>query len=124
MFTGAKLIEVTPSSILYHRADVIYSWFYLTGKLQELKENAKNNQNKNLITPNQNGNNENNGKKLDENEAEKMLDIFVKNSGKTEIEENKLVDLFKKFGGKKNDIINNLVNNNKLIDNNGIYEIM
>ena len=106
---GAKLLEATSSSVLYHRADVIYSWFYLTGKLQELKENARTNQNNNnqklLINQNGDNNNDKNGKKLDESEAERMLDVFVRNSGKTEIEENKLLDLFKKFGGKKKDII-------------------
>ena len=115
---GAKLLEATSSSVLYHRADVIYSWFYLTGKLQELKENSRVNQNNNqklLVNQNGDNNNDKNGKKLDESEAERMLDVFVKSSGKTEIEENKLLDLFKKFGGKKKDIpyfLNNSTNKN------------
>ena len=36
---GAKVIPVSSSFVLYHRADVIHSWLYLTGKLKELKDN-------------------------------------------------------------------------------------
>ena len=34
----AKIVPISCSFVLYHRADVIHSWLYLTGKLQELKE--------------------------------------------------------------------------------------
>ena len=32
---GAKLIKSNCSYVLYHRANVIHSWLYLTGKLKE-----------------------------------------------------------------------------------------
>ena len=34
------------------------------------------------------------------------------------------MNLFNKFGDNKKDIINKLIDNNKLVDNDGIYEIM
>ena len=40
---GAKIIPVPCSNVLYHRADVIHAWLYLTGKLTELKNNQRDN---------------------------------------------------------------------------------
>ena len=36
---GAKILSVPCNNVLYHRTDVIHSWLYLTGKLNELKNN-------------------------------------------------------------------------------------
>ena len=121
---GAKLLEANCSSVLYHRADVIYSWFYLTGKLQDMKNNAKSEKNNNVVKENNNNSINVNYTKINEDDPIKMLENYEKSSGNREIEENKLLDLFKKFGAKRNEIINYLVNNNKLIENNGKYEIM
>ena len=72
------------------------------------------------------GNNYNNNEvtKNNENEAGSLLENYVKKESKTDISENAIMNLFKKFGDKAKDIINKLIDNNKLVDNDGTYEIM
>ena len=123
---GAKIVSVNSSYVLYHRADVIHAWLYLTGKLQELKDNhiqniteeakkiAEGNNYKNGV-----GNSNNN-----DSEAISMLENYVKKENKNDIGQDAIMELFKKFGDKKKDIINKLIDNNKLVDNDGTYEIM
>lgn len=121
---GAKLIKSNCSYVLYHRANVIHSWLYLTGKLKE-----KNNHN---ISGNKNeekntsfaGNYGNSSEKKQLNEYEEAMNILNNYAKKDNmIKEGKLEDLFRKFGSKIKDIINKLIDNNKLIENDGEYEI-
>ena len=122
---GAKIVAVNCSYVLYHRADVIHAWLYLTGKLQELKENHIQNsaeEAKKIATGNiskSNGVNNNN-----ENEAVNMLENYVKKENKNDISQEAIMNMFLKFGDKRKDIINKLIDNNKLVDNDGTYEIM
>ena len=125
---GAKIVAVNCSYVLYHRADVIHAWLYLTGKLQELKENHIQNsaeEAKKIAEGNNYKNNSgSNIKENNENEAVTMLENFVKKENKNEISQDAIMNLFNKFGDNKKDIINKLIDNNKLVDNDGIYEIM
>ena len=50
--------------------------------------------------------------------------IIEKKNNKNEIENNQINSLFKNFGNKIKDVINNLINDNKLIETDGGYEIM
>ena len=116
---GAKIMPITSSFVLYHRADVIHAWLYLTGKLQELKEAKEQNiqeEAKMIAIGNSNKNNM-------INEAISLLDNFAKR-GKNEINEKEIMNLFKKFGNKSKEIIRTLIDDSKLVDNDGVYEIM
>ena len=110
---GAKLIPTDANFVLYHRANVIHSWLYLTGKLQEGK-----------ISERYSGQGYYTSSKNDLEEAAKILDMFVRKEGKSIINEGKLYDLLKKFGSKEKDVINKLLGNNKIIENLGGYEIL
>ena len=115
---GAKLIKTSCNNVLYHKANVIHSWLYLTGKLNELKENQVQNsaQEAKMIAME---NNNNNGYGYNN-----MKNTPVKNSGDRDIKKKgKIEELFGKFGNKIKDIINKLIENNRLIENDGEYEI-
>ena len=124
---GAKIVSVNCSYVLYHRADVIHAWLYLTGKLQELKENHVQNSadeaKKIAMGNNYKNNNVQNNTNI-ENEAMVLLENYVKKENKNEISHGAIMDIFKKFGDKSKDIINKLIDNNKLVDNDGTYEII
>ena len=121
---GAKIVAVSCSDVLYHRADVIHAWLYLTGKLQELKENNLQNTADEAKKIAMGNNNRNNMINNNESEAITLLEKYVKKENKNDISQNDINNLFKKFGDKTKDIINKLIDNNKLVDNDGIYEIM
>ena len=131
---GAKIIEVPCSNVLYHRADVIHAWLYLTGKLGELKENQVQSsaEEAKLIAMGQN-NYSNNGMKYtpEKNQAEKemkdavnLLENYAKKNNKNEIGSVQINSLFKNFGNRAKDIINKLINDNKLIETDAGYEIL
>ena len=128
---GAKIISVGSSFVLYHRADVIHAWLYLTGKLQELKDNQLLNtaeEAKMLASGNNNFNNQKNTPnknkdELDYKEALKLLENYSKKE-KNEIGKDEIKNLFKKFGNKCQSIIDKLIDNNNLIDTDNMYEIM
>ena len=120
---GAKLIKSNCNYVLYHRANVIHSFLYLTGKLKEKSGNA--------YISNKNGNEKNwelssNYKKRNEsNDMEEAINILNEYAKKdSQIKTGKLEELFKKFGTKTKDIINKLISDNKLIDNDDFYEII
>ena len=122
---GAKIVAANCSYVLYHRADVIHAWLYLTGKLQELKENHVQNtaeEAKRIATGNISKNNAENNN--NESEAVNLLENYVKKSNKNDITQEAIMNMFLKFGDKRKDIINKLIDNNKLVDNDGTYEIM
>ena len=129
---GAKIIPVSSSFVLYHRADVIHSWLYLTGKLQELKENQLTNtteEAKMIAMGNNNVNNQrntpvkDNKDERDFKDAVAILDNYIKR-GKNELKKNEIQNIFKKFGNRADKIIKQLIDENKLIDNDGVYEIL
>jgi len=131
---GAKIISVPCSNVLYHRADVIHAWLYLTGKLNELKKNQVQNSAEEArmlaMGKNTGGNNgtrntpiKNQGER-DMRDAVNLLENYRKKNNKNEIENNQIYSLFKNFGNKIKDVINNLINDNKLIETDGGYEIM
>ena len=128
---GAKIIQVGSSDVLYHRADVIHAWLYLTGKLQELKDNQiQNTADEAKMIANSNKNNNLRNTPIKDNKDERkfreaisMLENYNKKVNKNEISYNEINNLFKKFN-KKKDIIKKLIDENKLIDNDGNYEIM
>ena len=129
---GAKIIPVSSSFVLYHRADVIHSWLYLTGKLQELKENQLTNtteEAKMIAMGNNNVNNQrntpikDNKEERDFKDAVAILDNYIKR-GKNELKKNEIQNIFKKFGNRADKIIKQLIDENKLIDNDGVYEIL
>ena len=129
---GAKIIPVSSSFVLYHRADVIHSWLYLTGKLQELKENQLTNtteEAKMIAIGNNNVNNQrntpikDNKEERDFKDAVAILDNYIKR-GKNELKKNEIQNIFKKFGNRADKIIKQLIDENKLIDNDGVYEIL
>ena len=133
---GEKIMAVPCINVLAHRADVIHSWLYLTGKLNELKENQVQNsaQEAKMIAMENNNNNgygynnmkntpvKNNGDR-DVKEAISLLDNYSKRYNRNEISYEQINSLFKKFGKKLGDIINKLIINNKLIDNDNGSEI-
>ena len=130
---GAKIIPVGSSYVLYHRTDVIHAWLYLTGKLQELKENHIKNsaeEAKMIATRNNNLNNQRNtpvkGNKDDIQlkEAYRLLSNFNKKRNNNEIGFNDIDNIFKKFGNNKDKIIKKLIEENKLIQTEEGYEIM
>ena len=121
---GAKLLKSNCNYVLYHRANVIHSWLYLTGKLKEKSNNfsASKNEDKNSNTLNNYGFSSEKKKLSDEEEAINLLNNYAKND--TSIKEGKLEELFKRFGTRSRDIINKLIDNNKLIESDGTYEII
>ena len=124
---GAKIVGVNCSYVLYHRADVIHAWLYLTGKLQELKDNHVQNsadEAKKIAMGNDTRSDNLTSGKSNENEAITLLENYVKKENKNDISHGAIIDLFKKFGDKSKDIINKLIDNNKLVDNDGTYEII
>ena len=133
---GAKIMPVSCSEILYHRTDVIRSWLYLTGKLNELKENQVQNSAEEAkmiaMGNNINGYGYNNMRNTpvknsgdrDMNEAMRLLENYTRKSNKNTITYAHINNIFKNFGKKTPDIINKLITNNKLIDTDEGYEIM
>ena len=109
---GAKLIPTDSNNVLYHKTDVIHSWLYLTGKLQE--KDGGDNRERNVV--NHSGN--------DVEEAYKILANYVRKENNSMVEENKVNDLLRKFGGKIRDIIQKLVDGNKIVETGGNYEII
>ena len=130
---GAKIISVGSNDILYHRGDVIHSWLYLTGKLQELKENQIFNfaeEAKVIASKNNNYNNQRNTPvkgnqdEKDLKDALYLLENYNRRQNKNEIDKNEMQNLFRKYGNKKEEIINRLIDENKLIETDIGYEIM
>ena len=129
---GAKIIPVPCSYVLYHRADVIHAWLYLTGKLTELKNNQRDNivEEAKMISMGKTDNNmqRNTPTKNHENKDMKiainLLENYRKKNNKNIIEYNQMNNLLKNFGNKIKDVINSLINDNKLIDTDNGYEIM
>ena len=124
---GAKLLRSNCNYILYHRANVIHSWLYLTGKLNEKKFNSNSfsgnkNEEKNNSSFNNYGNSSEKKRQSDEEEANRILNNYAQKE--TMIKEEKLEELLRKFGPKSKDIINKLIDNNKLIETDGTYEII
>jgi hypothetical protein len=133
---GEKIMAVPCINVLAHRADVIHSWLYLTGKLNELKENQIQNsaiEAKNIAMGINNygyGNNNTRNTPVkkyedkDMREAIYLLDNYVKKHNNNEISHSNIKNLFKNFGKRLNEVVNMLINNNKLIDTDRGYEIM
>lgn len=123
---GAKLIKSNCNSILYHRANVIHSWLYLTGKLKENNNFSSGNKNEEKNQHQQSisnyGFNSEKKNQSDEEEAINILNNYAKKENI--IKEGKLEELFRKFGSRSRDIINKLIDNNKLIESDGAYEII
>ena len=120
---GAKLLKSNCNYVLYHRANVIHSWLYLTGKLKEknFSSDNKNEEKKQQTTYNYGSSGEK--KRLtDEEEAINILNDYAKKDNM--IKEGKLEELFRKFGSKSKDIINKLIEDNKLLESDGSYEII
>ena len=129
---GAKIICVGCSDVLYHRADVIHAWLYLTGKLNDLKDNQIHNsaEEAKMIAIGNTYNNQKNTPvkenincERDLKDAITLLENYNRRYNKSEIGRNEIVNLFKKFGN-KNQIIDRLIDENKLIETDGGYEIM
>ena len=121
---GAKLIRTNSNFVLYHRANVIHSWLYLTGKLKQKNINASPNKidERNEPTISNIGHGIEKKRMTDEEEAVIMLTNYAQKDHI--IKEGKLEELFRKFGPKSKDIINKLIDNNKLIESDGSYEIV
>ena len=124
---------MSSSYVLYHRADVIHAWLYLTGKLQELKENHIKNsaeEAKMIATGNNNLNNQRNtpvkGNKdeIQFKEACKLLQNYIKKRNINIIKEIEIRNTFKSFGNNIDNIIKKLIDENKLVEIDGGYEIM
>ena len=60
----------------------------------------------------------------DMREAIYLLDNYVKKHNNNEISHSNIKNLFKNFGKRLNEVVNMLINNNKLIDTDRGYEIM
>ena len=130
---GAKIMPVSSSYVLYHRADVIHAWLYLTGKLQELKDNHIKNSTeeaKMIATGNNNLNNQRstpvkgNKDEYQFREACKLLQNYCKKGNSNEIGSSEINNIFKPFGNYKDNIIKKLIEESRLIEINGGYEIM
>ena len=130
---GAKIMPVSSSYVLYHRADVIHAWLYLTGKLQELKENHIKNsaeEAKMIATGNNNLNIQRNtpvkGNKdeIQFKEACKLLQNYNKKRNSYYISEIEIKNIFKSFGNNTDNIIDKLIDDNKLVKTEGGYEII
>ena len=114
---GAKIMAVCSSYVLYHRTDVIHAWLYLTGKLQELKDNHIKNsaeEAKMIATGNNNLNSQRStpvkGNK-DENElkeAYKLLQNYSKKGKDNVIGISEINNILKSFGNNKDNIIKKL----------------
>ena len=61
---------------------------------------------------------------MEQNEAMSLLENFAKKENKNEISQNDIMNLLTKFGDKRKNIINKLIDCNKLVESDGIYEIM
>ncbi len=123
---GAKLIKSNCNYVLYHRANVIHSFLYLTGKIKEKNVSggifsSGNNKNENMRIIYPSSSNKKKGYD-DMEEAVNILSEYAKKEN--QIKTGKLEELFKKFGNKSKDIINQLISDNKLIDNDDYYEII
>ena len=126
-------MPVGSSYVLYHRTDVIHAWLYLTGKLQELKDNhiknsaeeakiianGNNNLNNQKNTPVKGNKNENQLK-----EAYNLLQNYNKKGINNVIKYNEINNILKSFGNNKDNIIKKLIDENKMIETDGGYEIM
>ena len=121
---GAKIVEVNSSYVLYHRADVIHAWLYLTGKLIELKENRNNSNIEEARKLANDSNAYGYEGNMEQNEAMNLLENFAKKENRNEISQNDIMNLFVKFGDKRKSIINKLIDCNKLVESDGVYEIM
>lgn len=131
---GGKILQCHSNEVLSHKADVIDSWLYLTGKINELKEmNLQEfaEEAKNLANKGGNFNNKSNSKNIEANkiekleaEAKKILEKYSKKESTNQISKEELENLFKKFGSKAEDIINKLIGDNQLIESEGGYEIL
>ena len=121
---GAKLLKSNCNYVLYHKANVIHSWLYLTGKLKDKNDNNDYYSMKKKEVKNEpiNKNNNFNNEQKDEEEAISILKRYAEKDNM--IKEGKLVELLKKFGSRSKDIINKLIDNNILIDTDGTYEIL
>ena len=58
------------------------------------------------------------------NDAINLLENYSKKNNKNEIGNNQINNLFKNFGNRIKDIINKLINDNKLIETDTGYEIL
>ena len=124
---GAKLIRSNCNYVLYHRANVIHSFMYLTGKLKEIKGNEYYNtaSKKNENTKNWESSASSYKKRNANDDIEEAVNILNDYAKKeTQITAGKLEELLRKFGHNTKDIINKLVSENKLIDNDDFYEII
>ena len=123
---GAKLIKSNCNYVLYHRANVIHSWLYLTGKLKEKNNNMIGNKSeeKNAPTASKYGYSKEKTGLNEEEEAVNILNDFVQKKKENMIKLGKLEELFRKFGPRSKDIINKLIDNNKIIETDGAYEII
>ena len=122
---GAKLMKSNSNYVLYHRANVIHSWLYLTGKLKEKYNNnysGKKSDEKNEPIINSYETSSEKKQQNDEEEAINILKTYAKKENI--IKEGKLVELLRKFGSRSKDIINKLIENNVLIESDGTYEIL
>ena len=131
---GAKMIKSNCNYVLYHRANVIHSFLYLTGKLKEKNINSGIYMSESKNNNNINNKNENSGfkygsmsdnKKKENQDIDEAINILNKHADKErQIKAGKLEELFKKFGNKTKDIITQLITNNILIENDDTYEIL
>lgn len=126
---GAKVLISNSNNIMYHKAKVIHSWLYLTGKLQEMRDNNLDRATQETRNFSSNSNYRNEKKstptKIDEEEiAAKIIENYVKKENTSEIPTNKMMDLLRRFGNKSSEIISKLIESNKIIDNDGSYEIL
>ena len=123
---GAKLIKSNCNYVLYHRANVIHSFMYLTGKLNEKSGNENYNSGKKSENKKNWELSPSSYKKRNPNDAmEEAVNILNEYAQKeNQISTGKLEELFRKFGPNSKDIINKLISENKLIDNDDFYEII
>ena len=120
---GAKLIKSNCNYVLYHRANVIHSFLYLTGKLKEKSGNIYSTSGSKRENWELNPSTIKKGNVNDDiEEAIHILNEYAKKDN--QISAIKLEEIFRKFGPKTRDIINKLVSDNKLIDNDDTYEII
>ena len=119
---GAKLLKSNCNYVLYHRANVIHSWLYLTGKLKEKNFSSNKNDEKKSQTTYNYGFSSEKKRISDEEEAINILNNYAKKDNI--IKEGKLEELFRKFGPKSKDIINKLIEDNKILETDGAYEII
>ena len=98
---GAKIVEVNCSYVLYHRADVIHAWLYLTGKLQELKDNRNQINIEQAKKLDNDGNRYEGEKNSEMDEAINLLDNYLKKENKNDISQNDIMNLLVKFGVKR-----------------------